>query len=370
MIYRLVTQQAIKKWNATDHETYPLLAEALWRSLNETPSLQSEVASILPLVGKPLFHLLSQAITQSSQSVIQESIHLLPYEVLAKYPPDMVESLLPPTELITVGSLHAQIASFPFLLQTILHGIFIQHQRTTIETEIQALLCFPISLIEPLLFIILQCLDSCLRFNSYNTVIELFVTIPSQEETVSSKPVITSILSSEQKSMIESTLILLPCTLIQDRSDLSKSSLIQFSDSLYRVLRFYNEKSSLIPSRITELDSTQEQRRENAIQVIQGIGAPILVELSRMKIKVLTSTPFLDRFVAELTTYCNDNQSTFGLSLILFYCRYLGEKLDESHVPYLFDRLLPSFLELAQKPVCESIECSFEKVIINSFPND
>lgn len=33
-------------------------------------------------------------------------------------------------------------------------------------------------------------------------------------------------------------------------------------------------------------------------------------------------------------------------------------------------RLLPSFLELAQKPVCESIECSFEKVIINSFPND
>ena len=63
MIYRLVTQQAIKKWNATDHETYPLLAEALWRSLNETPSLQSEVASILPLVGKPLFHLLSQAIT-------------------------------------------------------------------------------------------------------------------------------------------------------------------------------------------------------------------------------------------------------------------------------------------------------------------
>lgn len=367
LIHRLVTQQAIKKWSAIDHEDYPLLAEVLWKSLNETPSLRSQLSPILPIVGRSLFYLISQSITQSSHLVIQESVQLLPYEMLSEYSPEMMESLLPSIETLPEESLHEQIISLPPLIQTILKSLFIQCQDTTIETEIRALLCLPTSFVERLVSLTLHCLDVCLRQNTSDAVMELFVHDSAPNTPLQNESVLTT--SPERRFNIESTLILITCVLIRERSDLSKSTLLKFTDSLYRILQIYNEKSLPASQLVTEMNSTQEYLRENAIQVIQGIGAPIIVELSRLVSKTLSSTPFLDRFITELNIYLQD-PSSFGASLLLFYCRYLGDHLDDSRVQYLFDRLLPSFLHLAQKPMNESIERSFEKVLIDSVINN
>ena len=313
-------------------------------------------------------------------------------------------------------AIHSFHSSFPYLTRLLLSKTILailSNQTHAISLITQSLYSTPTPFLESLLSLLLLTVEEYAQIplissqpGAYHAILQLF--LPDYEDQIGP--------GIHKENELEQTFCLIACQIARYRSsDLTKAALHSFTDSIYRLFHLYCNQITQLQSSssrlVVEIASDQPSPLssnwlyEKAITSLQGLDIALLSSLQLCNPSSSTSktpntsnisntstaagravlslpTSPVSRFVTAFQTAIDhsitptlssssssssiaDNaDNKVELSLLLYYLRYLVEKMEKESGKYLFERLVPCFAQIANslsKPI--QLQQSFQKVI-------